>query len=161
MLEPRNQAMGIERRTMINLDFVKEVFDNSPNKADAPVHMVTQIVNSLLGLLVLPYERGYALLEDDEELKKLYSQGWPKWNITKRPPMEPRTLGKLAWHLRNAASHGSYHFSSDSRDPCQVTITVTDKPMGKNARINWRASIRADNLYIFCQRLSDYMDPAL
>lgn len=161
MLEPRNKAMGIEKRTMINLEFVREAFDNSPDKANAPVHIVTQIVNSLLGLLILPYERGYALLEDDTELKELYAQGWPRWDITKFPPMEPQTLGKLAWHLRNAASHGRYHFSSDSRDPRQVTITVKDKPMGKNRPINWRASIRAEKLYIFCQCLSNYMDPTL
>lgn len=155
MPESRNKPMGIEERTMINLEFVREVFDSSPVKAEAPVHIVTQIVNSLLGMLILPYERRYALFNDEEPLKQLYADGWPKWNITKFPPNEPQTLGKLAWHLRNAASHGLYHFSSNSREPHEVTITVKDKPIGKP--INWRASIRADELYNFCQCLTNYM----
>ena len=78
MPESRNKPMGIEERTMINLEFVREAFDSSPVKAKAPVHIVTQIVNSLLGLLILPYERRYALFNDEELLKQLYADGWPK-----------------------------------------------------------------------------------
>ena len=156
MPESRNKPMGIEERTMINLKFVREVFDSSPVKAEAPVHIVTQITNSLLGLLVLPYERRYALFNDKEPLEQLYADGWPKWNITEFPPRELQTLGKLAWHLRNAASHGLYHFSSNSREPRDVTVTVKDRPR-RDDPINWRASIRADELYIFCQRLTNYM----
>ena len=116
--------MGIERRTMTNLDFVKEVFDRSPDKETAPVHIVTQIVNSLLGLLILPYEKQWALYKDEAKLEELYAAGWPEWNLLLPKPGEPETLGKLAWHLRNAAAHGDYSFSSDSRDPLEVILTV-------------------------------------
>ena len=104
MPESRNQAMGIEKRTLINLEFVKGTFDDAPDKDQAPVHMVTQIVNSLLGLLILPYERGYALRDDQEKLEKFYDHGWPRWDIADCTPNGTRTLGQLAWHLRNAAA---------------------------------------------------------
>ena len=156
MTSSRNEPLGIETRTMTNLDFIKDVFDSSPNKETAPVHIVTQIVNSLLGLLILPYENKWALYEDGTKLATLYTQDWPKWNMVLRKHGEPKTLGKLAWHLRNAAAHGRYSFSSNSRDPQEVVITVKDKPEGGD--INWIAEIRADKLYYFCQHLYRYME---
>ena len=157
MFESRNNPMGIEKRTMVNLEFANKVFDDSPDKAKAPVYIVTQTVSSLLGLVILPYEEGYALHGDKTEMKELYDQGWPEWKRIKFPKKEPNTLGKLAWHLRNAAAHGRYEFSSNSRIPSEVTITVKDKPFGKSKPINWVASIRADHLYIFCKCLTNYM----
>lgn len=154
MLESRNAPMGIEKRTTINLEFIKEVYDDPHRKQR--VHLVTQTVNSLLGLVVLPYEKRHALHGDKKEMEKLYDEGWPRWTIILSVPNEPKTLGKLMWHLRNAASHGRYSFSSDSRDPSEVTITVHDKPKGKP--INWRAAIRADELYRFCLCLSKYIE---
>ena len=156
MPESRSEAMGIEKRTLINLKFVKETFDDAPDKDKAPVHIVTQIVNSLLGLLILPYSKGYALRDDPNKLEELYDHEWPRWDIADCTPNGTWTLGQLARHLRNAAAHGRYYFSSDSRQPREVTITVEDKPRGQP--INWSASIRADKLYTFCQCLSDYMD---
>ena len=139
MIKPRNEPMGIERRTLKNLEFIKEVFDKEvfdKSPADARIHVVTQVVNSLLGLVILPYEKGYALLNDEKMLKELYDDGWPKWNITQPKPCEPEQLGKLIRHLRNAAAHGRYTFSSDSPHLNQVTITVEDKKP-KNPEINW------------------------
>ena len=156
MGKSRNEPLGIERRTMTNLDFVKDVFDRSPDRETAPVHIVTQIVNSLLGLLILPYEKKWALHQDGTKLEDLYAAGWPEWNLVMPKPGEPKTLGKLAWHLRNAAAHGHYSFSSDSRDPREVIVTVKDKPL--HGDINWIATIRADRLYKFCRRLSSYME---
>ncbi len=63
--------------------------------------MVTQTVNSLLGLLILPYERGYALIDDEKELEELYAHGWPRWAIAKFPPGGRRACDlfpTLYWH---------------------------------------------------------------
>ena len=154
MMKPRNEPMGIEGRTLKNLEFIKGVFDQSP--ADGRVHVVTQVVNSLLGLVILPHEKGYVLHNDKNMLEKLYADDWPRWNITLPKPGEPEQLGKLTWHLRNAAAHGLYTFSSDSPELSEVTITVEDRPK-RNAQINWRAEIRADELYKFCQCLCEYI----
>ena len=140
---------------MTNLQFVGDVFASSPDKETAPVHIVTQIVNSLLGLVVLPYEKDWALHKDSTKLQELCSKGWPRWDFVMPKADECQTLGDLTWHLRNAAAHGNYSFSSNDRDPTKVIITVRDRPVGKP--INWIAQIRADKLYVFCQRLSGHM----
>ena len=138
---------------MINLAFIEGVHSN-PHTKDR-VHIVTQIVNSLLGLVILPYEKGYALRKDKEPLEKLYCQGWPRWELSPFNTRETKTLGDLTKHLRNAAAHGRYTFDSESRDPKEVTITVKDKP--QHGPINWCASIRADKLQKFCRLLSEHM----
>ena len=152
MPKSRNNSGGIEQRTMTNLQFVNDVFEASPDKETAPVHIVTQIVNSLLGLVVLPYAKGWAFHKGNTKLEELYSKGWPRWDLIMPKADECHTLGNLVWHLRNAAAHGNYSFSSNDRDPTKVIITIRDRPVGKP--INWIAQIRADKLYVFCERLS-------
>ena len=152
----RNEPMGIEIRTMTNLAFVEKAHRNLQTKDQ--VHMVTQIVNSLLGLVILPYERHgypYELSKDKKRLETLYGQSWPRWEFSPYNEKETKTLGFLTRRLRNAAAHGRYTFDSDSRDPEEVTITVKDKPQDRP--VNWCAAIRADQLQEFCQLLSDYM----
>ena len=155
MPSSRNNPGGIEQRTMTNLEFVNDVFESSPDKETVPVHIVTQIVNSLLGLVILPYVKGWAFHEDNTKLEELFSKRWPRWDFVMPKADECQTLGNLVWHLRNAAAHGNYSFSSNDRDPTKVIITVRDRPVGKP--INWIAQIRADKLYVFCERLSGYM----
>ena len=154
----RNQPMGIEERTIKNLRAVKDLFDQSPDKTEPTVHVVTQVVNSLLGLVLRPFGQRYALHEDIKPLKHLYAEDWPKWTITLPIPEEAVTLGQLARHLRNAAAHGRYSFSSDSPHLNEVTITVEDKPHGENASVNWRAEISGDDLYSFCVHLGSYIE---
>jgi len=49
-LESRTLSSGLARRTLKNLDFIKTA-------SSMEVHPVTQVVNSLLGLLVFPIEK--------------------------------------------------------------------------------------------------------
>ena len=156
MPPPRNKPMGIETRTMTNLVFIEKAHKNPQTKDQ--VHMVTQILNSLLGLVILPYGRHgypYELCRDKKTLAKLYAQGWPKWEFSPYNTQETKTLGCLSRRLRNAAAHGRYTFDSDCLDPREVTITVKDKP--PKGPINWCASIRADELHRFCRLLGKHM----
>lgn len=156
MPKSRNAPMGIEERTMRNLAFIDEA-RRDPH-VRGRVHIVTQIMNSLLGLVILPSEREgvpYRLSEDKTKLRDLYAAHWPRWELSPLNQLETRTLGDLATRLRNAAAHGRYTFDSDSLDPEEVTITVKDKP--QHGPINWCASIRADKLHRFCRLLCEHM----
>ena len=102
--------MEIARRTEKNLGFIKAEFDRMGE--DSPVHVVTQLVNSLLGMVILPREQYLELLNEETDLGQLVSEGWPEWNVTKG---KADTLGQLARHIRNATAHGRLTFSSDSR----------------------------------------------
>src|SRR6266404_4374021 len=50
-LESRKLSSGLAKRTLKNLDFIKKA------TGDSDVHAVTQVVNSLLALLVFPVEK--------------------------------------------------------------------------------------------------------
>ena len=144
----RNEAIEIACRTERNLRYIKAEFDRMGG--DSQVHVVTQLVNSLLGLVILPREQYLELRNKSAKLKALASDGWPEWNITKG---KANTLAQLTRHVRNAAAHGRISFSSDSRYLHEVLITVEDSA-DEGKTINWRAEIRADDLYEFCTRFA-------
>ena len=144
----RNAAMEIARRTEKNLGFIKAEFDRMGE--DSPVHLVTQLVNSLLGMVILPREQYLELRNEETDLGRLVSEGWPEWNVTKG---KTDTLGQLARHIRNAAAHGRITFSSDSRYLHEVVITVEDSRDGGES-INWLADINGDKLYEFCVKFA-------
>ena len=155
----RNNALGIAQRTLKNLEYLHDKKAHGDN-----VHIVTHVVNSLLGLVVLPWEKK---LQDDvkkTKLKDLYDDGWPEWDILLDKPTgkhtETQTLGDLIWHLRNAAAHGRIHFSSESRKLSELVLTVEDAK-GEKSPVNWRARIGGEDLYLFCQRFARNIDGAI
>ena len=68
------------------------------------------------------------------------------------------TLEWLAYHLRNATTHGRFEFAvdPDSRDLSEVRLVVEDAP-GKDGPVNWKAEIGGKELYIFCLLLADHI----
>ena len=152
MLEvSRNDAIEIARRTERNLRYIKAEFDRVGE--DSQIHVVTQLVNSLLGLVILPREQYLEVRNEATKLGSLVSQGWPKWNITKG---KANTLGQLSRRVRNASAHGRITFSSDSRYLHEVLITVQDSA-DKGKTINWSAEIRGDDLYDFCLKFATHV----
>ena len=152
---PRNKPIGIVRRTQQNLEYVKKEFDHSTRKGEeAGVHVVTHVVNSLLGLVILPLEKELVKKGEGPSLQELCEKDWPKWDIPKGN--QTQTLGDLLYHLRNAAAHGHYKFSSNCRHLHKVTITVRDSN-DKGKTFYWHAKIQADKLYDFCIKLANYL----
>jgi hypothetical protein len=144
----RNEILEFAAHTRRNLDQLLRV------AGEADLHPVTQIILSMVGLVVFPVEK---LFEETVRKKPLGElAGWPSWNIT-LGEAHCRTLGDLATRLRNAVSHRHIHFSSDSRDPSEVVIEFEDyKP--KATVPHWRADIRADDLRVFCVKFTGYID---
>ena len=75
------------------------------------------------------------------------------------------TLKDLIRHLRNAAAHGRFsyigiHRDQDARNISRVVIRVQDK-YPKSDDINWRCEIRADELYRFCIRFTEYIEESI
>jgi len=77
-LASRNESMGFAKRTRKNLQHIEKAFD-----AGHDVHVVTQIVNSLLGLAVFLWENHLNEVVKATSLAELERQGWPRWKITK------------------------------------------------------------------------------
>lgn len=145
----RNDAFGFAARTRKNLQYIQKARD-----ACEDVHIVTQLANSLLGLVVFPQERNFVAHVETLTLEHLVSEGWPQWEISKGTC---DTLGELIRHLRNAVAHGRITFSSDSRDINDVAITVEDaKPRAEVS--HWCASIPAADLRSFCLRFIQLLE---
>lgn len=158
-LESRNLSTGIAKRTLKNLEFIKQAFDRGED-----VHVVTQTLNSLLGLLVFPVEN-----EKDTKLfeyLKSKSLDPPDYFLAIQQcspdfPLVPslkifqfekcKNLGDFFTRLRNAIVHRRLDFSSDSHNLDVVFITMQDKTLGKP--IDWEIRISAKDL----EELSRYI----
>lgn len=149
MLRSRNHALGFAERTKKNLSHIETAF-----AAGADVHVVTQLGNSLLGLIVFPCERNFVGGVANLKMSDLVERGWPHWEITLG---YAHTLGQLIRRLRNATAHGRMSFSSDSRFPEEVYIEVEDFRPKENQPF-WRARIKASDLRSFCLRFIDLID---
>ncbi len=142
-LNTRNDPFGFARRTMTNLDQI-EAQRAAGNKQ---VHVVTQRVLCLLGLVVYPFQSGFENNLKSLKLEKIAEEGWPTWHTFLGTN---KTLGQLVRHLRNAVCHRNLIFLSDSADPAQVRIQFWDQN-GKSDP-HWRVEISADDLLIFCRK---------
>ena len=156
-MTPRNEpmGMGIVERTRKNLDFIAEA-----RRAGADVHEVTHLLNSLLGLVVLPWERVDRNILSAKVLD-LKGQDWPM--PTTLYGRTPKTLRALVRHLRNAMVHGHFEFvgaeelfSPDSLEPREVKIVMTDGPCQHVT--NWKAEINGEDLYLFCKSFIDHIE---
>jgi hypothetical protein len=148
----RNTTKGFAQRVRKNLDFIIKMRGDGED-----VHEVTELVTSLLGIIIFPWE-AKALQELEKlPLSELEAEGWPRWDILLDEKGDTKTLGKLTRHLRNAASHRRLRFSSDHREMHRVVIQFEDtsKP---TAQPNWRTKINAADLKEFCDRFTKRLE---
>jgi hypothetical protein len=94
------------KRTLANLDLVKQASDDGNSDA----YEVTQLWNSLLGLIVLPRERDVRRLPKIK-LTNLHAVGWP--DITTAGKLESETFRGLIGTLRNAVAHFNVEFHAN------------------------------------------------
>ena len=151
----RRTTRGFAERTRRNLELAKQSF-----KIRGDFHVVTQLVNSLLGIVVVPSERRSRDGEEDfgsANLSDIDGKGWPKWEFTGEKGCESQSLEDFVKHFRNAAAHGHYDFpeNSDSRHLNEVTIEVSDGPPESAP---WSYKIRGDKLFNFCIKLSQHIE---
>lgn len=92
-LDGRNTLMGMAARVHKNLAFISE-----SRKKGADVHVVTQLLLSLLGLIVFPVETIKENKSDvlQSTLRDLEEAGWPHWTFTIGQITEPVRSHKTA-----------------------------------------------------------------
>ena len=97
-------------RTSNSIDGAKQ------NNPDAPVHVITQLTLSLLGIVVFPYEK-FDCAIFAKTIADIEAEGWLGWCVTLDRPKKGKpstvTLGNLLWRLRNAVAHNGISFDSD------------------------------------------------
>jgi len=147
-LASRTLTSGLAARTLINLNFIKQ----SPTDA---VHPVTQVVNSLLSLLVFPVEKEQAFFEPFAAIKLSSSSVQTTLaanNISLNTLQiiqfgSCKNLRRFFVRLRNAITHKRLEFNGDvdSKDLEKVTITLKDRP-SKKASDDWHIQMNVADL---------------
>jgi hypothetical protein len=156
----RNDAIRFAALTLANLEFIDAAWRTAQDHDGHPaVHLVTQTVNSLLGLVVFTCEKEYVRFTLKERLADLTAKGWPDWKF-QLGGSSADTLGDLVYHLRNGASHARISFSSDSPLPSAVEITIEDAEP-KTKQVYWRVSTTAADLLKFCRLYGKHVDEVI
>jgi hypothetical protein len=136
-------------RTRKNLAFIEEAHETGAGD----VHVVTQLMLSLLGLIVFPVEGSFDREVEHLRLDELEKRGWPRWQFG--PEGQSATLGHLLKRLRNAVAHRNMTFSSEGRSLESVSLEFWNQYKDKPP--HWRARIEAKDLRAFCDRLIEFI----
>jgi hypothetical protein len=156
-------SSGLAQRTIKNLDFIK-------NAQGAGVHPVTQVINSLLGLLVFPVEKEESFLAtfahvqfpDPSDLAVIQTTLIEHFSV---PSLHVeqfehcKDLSVCFKKIRNAISHKHLEFSGnpDSRILREVTVTLKDRLPAKQGKpaepFHWEIRMNAEDL----EKLSRYV----
>lgn len=130
-MEYRNLVRDFAERTRKNLEFIEESVHADP---DAKVYEVTQLVNSLLGLIIFPKERYFEHIPD-KSLEELREEGWviPKVTGTFK---QVGGLRQLMCYLRNSIAHSNLEFDSDGHVLTGIRLWNC-----KDHRKNWEVRV--------------------
>jgi hypothetical protein len=154
----RNEAYEFAVRTRRNLVAIEK---SKSELHGEPVHVVVQLTNSLLGLIVFPKEKEVFNRAKEKTIDAMIDEGWSVPRITLDSPKKPQdktaTPYDILKHLRNAVAHGRLTFNSDSGEPNEVAVTVADN-YPKDSEPYWRAEIEVVQLRTFCFRLLDFIE---
>lgn len=168
-LPSRNEILGFTGRTLCNLISIEKAYENDPN---SDIHVVTQLILSLLGILVFPYAKLDKLEKPifSKTLKEAKDEGWLGWRITMDnamgrggSPDPTKTVADLVRHLRNAIAHARITFRTDSRNLSEEILTFEDAPSSGRLKdkVNWRAEVSGDKLRNFCVEFLQLVESAM
>jgi hypothetical protein len=151
-MNPRTDALKLAEHTRKNLDHIE-----AAAAAGGDVDLVTQLLSSLLGLVVFPWERHFAHHIAEVPIRKLTEDGWPSWHVTRG---YANTLGQLLRCLRNAGAYGHIQLLCESDSLDGVMIEASDYRAGV-ASPHWSATISASDLRGFCHKFMDLVEQSL
>jgi hypothetical protein len=116
-----------------------------------PFYEVTNLVNSMLGLIVLPTQQ---MLEDMRQVK-VEQHGIAEWRVAfelvPRKGSLPQELRPLLTGMRNSIAHTSLEFPSDGANISGITFV--NRANNKAASILWTAEFDLDGIRAFLNPL--------
>jgi hypothetical protein len=141
-----NLLWDYAQRTRKNLEFIERTVREQP---EAELFEVTQLINSLLGLLVFPFER----LRDQiptTSLADLRAQGWVVPEVSGDFP-QVEDLSELVRYLRNSVAHFNLEFIADENGKIEG-LHIWNVNRGRR---NWEAKIKIAELRDLTNRFLD------
>ena len=128
------------RRTRKNLEYIEDRVNEKP---DEELFEVTQLVNSLLGIIVLPREH-YIKNIPETPLQELADAGWPIVDkLIGEIPQNCTNLRELITNLRHSIAHFNVEFIEDNYTHKLIGLTLWNYHRGK---LRWRTTIALDEL---------------
>lgn len=136
-------VVDFAKRTRENLETLRKLQKERP---DIKVYEVTQLINSLLGLLVFPKERFINHIPEIP-LDELSRQGWPIPKVTGDYPQAAH-LRALVRYLRNAIAHCNVEFLSDEKNEIKGLLVWNEH----KARKTWQAELTLQDINSITER---------
>lgn len=137
------------KRTRANLEFIE------CNKS-SDVFEVTQLFNSMLGLLVFP-QQSYMNRIPETPLQDLVNSGWPTINVIKGSASFDN-LRQLIRMLRNGVSHCNVEFIADNKNQL-IGLKVWNHEGGKKQNPkNWEAELSIHDLRTIAFKFIELME---
>lgn len=135
-------------RTRRNLRAIERLRD----KGDE-VYEVTQLVNSMLGLLVFPREEFVEQIPRTP-LNELKTSGWPIPRVSEGFP-PAADLRELVRYLRNAIAHFNIQFIGDGMNEIRILKVWNTNP--RTQEKTWEAEVGIDELRGISERFVDLL----
>lgn len=142
-----DRVLDFVERTRANLN----ITDRLSASGDDPFYEVTHLINSLLGLIVVPREEMINQLPK-ATLQRLEIDGW-EFEIQPGTCLGPACLTDLVRGMRNAVAHFKIDVASGDTDGEITSITLRSED-----RFNvcfWSVSFTPTQLRMFVDRLAD------
>lgn len=148
-----NLILDFARRTKKNLEFV-EACAARESGAEQDVYEVTQLVNSLLGLLVFPQQEFYNTIPA-LPLTRLVEMGWPNLQLL-RGSTPGHNLQGLVRYMRNGVSHNNIEFFS--KDGKKISgLRLWNIPMGSRTP-DWEIELTLEDLKKIVYKFIDLIE---
>lgn len=143
-----NVIKDFARRTQHNLAAIDRL-----QESGHAVYEATQLINSMLGLLIFPKEEYFKAIPETP-IKELEAQGWPVPKVTGNFE-QVSDLRQLIRYLRNAVAHFNMAFPNDGTNQLrQLLVWNTDQRTNNRT---WAAELTLEDLRALTHRFVEHI----
>ncbi|HLA37590.1 MAG: hypothetical protein A3J72_06260 [Nitrospirae bacterium RIFCSPHIGHO2_02_FULL_40_19] len=135
-------------RTKENLKLIRQA-----EKDGKKAYEVTQLINSLLGLLVLPQQALYDKIPKTP-LSELAKSGWPIPRVRGNYP-QAKDLRELTRYLRNGVAHFNLKFTASKNHHIDGLI-IWDRKNKKSPK-KWEAELKIKELEAITDKFTELL----
>lgn len=137
-------------------DFAARTIDNYKRISDGP-YEVTQLINSAVGLLIIPQQKHYNLIADKLVSEELLDK--MKQCVENNSYIKELNLQQIARHLRNSIAHARMSFKGSEKGTGKTEIESVvfedeNKDSGEYIRMNIPVEVLREFFLVFADAVS-------
>ena len=135
-MENKDLIKIFAKRTLKNLNAIEKL-----KKQNAQVYEVTQLINSILGIMIFPRERDLTKIPNKTYIE-LRNEGWPAINTTNQFA-QIKSLDDLTRRFRNSIAHCNIEFINHKKKIVGLRLWNMDREMKRKV---WEAELSIQDL---------------